>query len=246
MVLNMVSSKADIIARLKKDILPLQGFKTVLSNTDINEAIGIIRNAFPNNRFPLGAMHEFISENTENAAVTASFTATILSSLMANGGVALWIGTCDSIFPPALKSFGITPDKIIFIHLQKEKEILWVIEEALKCESLSAVIAQINNVSFTASRRLQLAVEQSGVTGFILRQNPHNINTIACIARWRITSLSSIADDMPGVGFPCWNVELLKVRNGKPSSWQIECVAGRLRHVNRVASIPELIKKKTG
>jgi protein ImuA len=27
---------------------------------------------------------------------------------------------------------------------------------------------------------------------------------------------------MPGLGFARWNVELLKVRNGKPGSWQIE------------------------
>jgi len=40
-------------------------------------------------------------------------------------------------------------------------------EEALKCESLSAVIAETPEISFTVSRRLQLAVEQNRVTSFI-------------------------------------------------------------------------------
>jgi protein ImuA len=39
-------------------------------------------------------------------------------------------------FSPALKSFGVEPDKIIFITVTKEKDMLWVMEEALKCEGL--------------------------------------------------------------------------------------------------------------
>ena len=45
-----------------------------------------------------------------------------------------------TIFPPALKSFGIAPDKIIFIDLKKEKEILWAMEEALKCDGLQQLL----------------------------------------------------------------------------------------------------------
>jgi protein ImuA len=34
---------------------------------------------------------------------------------------------------------------------------------------------------------------------------------------------------MPGVGFPRWTVELLKVRNGNPGTWQMEWAAGSFR-----------------
>jgi len=33
------------------------------------------------------------------------------------------------------------------------------------------------------------------------------------------------------VGFPRWNVELLKVRNGNPGAWKIEWSAGSFRPV---------------
>jgi protein ImuA len=36
-------------------------------------------------------------------------------------------------------------------------------------EGLAAVVAEIQELSFMTSRRLQLATEQSGVTGFMLR-----------------------------------------------------------------------------
>lgn len=242
----MTASKAHIIAQLQRDLLPLQGFKTTLKNAALDDKIGLLKNAFPGNTFPVGAMHEFITESYEDAAVTSGFIAAILASLMQRGGAAIWIAPVQKIFPPALKSFGITPDKLIFIELKKEKEMLWAMEEALKCEGLSAVIGEIPGLSFTASRRLQLAVEESHVTGFIIRTNPRNINTTACITRWKITSLpSELPEAMPGVGFPRWNVALLKVRNGKPGNWPIEFAAGRFRYVYKLAAIPQL-QKKTG
>ena len=242
----MTGTKADIIAQLQKDILPLQGFRPILNDRAIDAGLGLIKNAFPNSSFPVGAVHEFISAGSEDAATTAGFVSGILASLMRKGGACIWISAHRTIFPPALRSFGIAPDKIIFIDLKKEKEILWAVEEALKCEGLSAVVGEIKELSFTASRRLQLAVEQSKVTGFVLRNDPRSINTTACVTRWKITSLpGEVAEGMPGVGFPQWNVNLLKVRNGKPGTWQIGYAAGRFRHSSQLTPILHQ-QKKTG
>jgi len=43
--------------------------------------------------------------------------------------------------------------------------------------------------------------------------------------------------DLPGIGFPRWNVELLKVRNGKPGSWQMEWKSTGFRLVQQPAII---------
>ena len=242
----MPGTKADIIAQLQKDILPLQGFRPILNNSALDTGLGLIRTAFPNSSFPLGAVHEFISSGSEDTAATTGFVSGILASLMRKNGACIWIASQRTIFPPALRSFGIAPDKIIFIDLKKEKEILWAMEEALKCEGLSAVVGEIKELSFTASRRLQLAVEQSKVTGFVLRNDPRSINTTACVTRWKITSLpGELADGIPGVGFPHWNVDLLKVRNGKPGTWQITYAAGRFRHSLKITAIHHP-QKKTG
>jgi protein ImuA len=73
------------------------------------------------------------------------------------------------------------------------------------------------------SRRLQLAIEQSQVTGFILRKDVKALNTTACTARWTVKPVrSKLRPGMPGVGHPRWQVELLKVKNGQPGSWTLE------------------------
>jgi protein ImuA len=170
-----------------------------------------------------------------------------LATILPSSATAVWIGRSPIIFPPALKSFGLEPDRMIFISIQKEKDLLWAMDEALKCGGLSAVIGEIRDLSFTASRRFQLAVEQSNVTGFVMRTAPKQLNTTASVSRWKISSLPSQAvDDLPGVGFPRWKVDLEKVRNGKPGSWQMEWANGKFRQLPASDTIIHELKKKTG
>ncbi len=218
-----VRLKKEIVSRLRKNILLLEGFKPPAAGKKNITGLAIIENAFPNGIFPAGAIHEFLNNEPEHLAASGGFIAGLLNSLMDRGGVCLWVSASRTLFPPALSSFGLEPHRVIFIDLERKKEILWATEEALKYEGLAAVVAELDEISFAESRRLQLAVEKSRVTGFIIRKNCRKINTTACTTRWRITHLpSKLEEGMPGVGHPRWNVELLKVRNGNPGSWQVE------------------------
>jgi protein ImuA len=215
-------AKADMISRLRGEILQRQGLQKTPGRTDLDIGLGSVCKAFPDHVFPLAAVHEFICASNEGKAASVGFISGLLGRLMKRSGCCLWVAPSHSIFPPALLTFGIDPSRIIFTTFAREKEQLWVMEEALKCDSLSAIVGDIRNLDFTASRRLQLAVEQSKVTGFLIRHT-NNVNTTACVSRWRVSSLSSnLPEGMPGIGFPRWKVELLKIRNGKPGSWTLE------------------------
>jgi protein ImuA len=243
----MVNSKADIIARLTREILPLQGYKPQQPAAMPVSGLDFIQQAFPQQSFPLAAIHEFHCPTKEDEAPTGGFIAALLATILPSSATAVWIGQSPIIFPPALKSFGLEPDRMIFISIQNQKDLLWAMEEALKCGGLSAVIGEIRDLSFTASRRFQLAVEQSNVTGFVLRTAPKQLNTTASVSRWKISSMPSHAvDDLPGVGFPRWQVDLEKVRNGKPGSWQLEWANGKFRQLRTNDTIIQEFKKKTG
>ena len=227
----MPALKADIITQLKKDILALQGYRPLLHQHSQIE-LGTINHSFPNSVFPLGVNHEFICNNNESVTASSGFIAGILSSLLKKGGAVVWISSSQIIFPPALVSFGIDPSQLIFIHLRNQKEINWTIEEVLKCEGLAAVVGELSFVDLTISRRLQLAAEQSRVTGFLLRHRPKHINTTAFTCRWQIQSIQSeTTDGLPGVGYSRLKVELLKVRSGKPGKWELEWNNGQFNEV---------------
>src|SRR6201996_8024435 len=216
----MPAVNADIIRQLQREILPLQGFKPPTAGKAIDFHLGPIEAAFPNQRFPTGAVHEFISRTPQQMAATNGFLGGLLGPLLKNGGVCVWIAGSCANFPPGFSLFGVSPDRVLFVELAKEKDRCWAMEEALKCEDLAAVVGEISEISFTDSRRLQLAVEQSRVTGFLLRHAPRNPGAVASVARWEIAPLASEPEEgLPGIGFPRWQTTLTKVRNGKPGSW---------------------------
>lgn len=214
--------QSEIVETLRTDILRLEGFRPS-NSAPVDLGLGPLRNAFPNSTFPLGCVHEFLSSKSEDAAATKGFISGLLGALMGTSGTSLWISNTRNIFPPALKSFGIPPERFIFIDLHKESDVTWAMDEALKCRALTAVVGEMSELSFTASRRFQLAVEQSQVTGFLLRNSTKNVKTTACVSRWKITSLpSDPIEDLPGIGFPKWRVELLRIRNGRTGVWDIQ------------------------
>jgi protein ImuA len=224
----MTDEKKELISRFKKDILLWEGFRPPQAGATDIFGLGPIEDAFPNGVFPKGVIHEFLNAAPEHAAASGGFIGGLLALLMQDGAVCLWISMSRKLFPPSMSNFGVEPDQIIFVDLSRERDVLWVTEEALKCAGFSAVVAEIDTLNFTESRRLQLAVEQSRVTGFILRANPKKAGTTVCAARWKITPIPSETEDgLPGVGFPRWQVELLKVRNGNPGVFRLEWSADR-------------------
>ena len=242
----MQEAKKDIIDKLRKDILLLEGFKSPETTNAGKFGLGLIEAAFPNGIFPIGTIHEMICLTPEQAAATGGFMSGLLASLMQNDGACLWIGTSRNLFPASLMAFNVEPDRVIFIDLNREKDVLWAIEEALKCEGLAAVVGEIREINFAQSRRLQLAVENSKVTGFLLRNDPKKLGTTTCVARWQITPLpSEPEDELPGVGFPRWQVDLLRVRNGNPGSWKVEWVDGSFVPIEEEV-INELSERRAG
>lgn len=229
---------------LKKEILLLEGLKDSLQTEEAS--LGRMNEAFPNRVFPFSALHEFFCFSPEEAASSSAFITGLLSSRLSKGGTIAWIGSSLKLFPPALKWFGIQPHQVMFLRVKKESEAPWAIHEALKCSSLSAVVGELPEMDLTASRRFQLAIESAGVGCFILRRNPKNLLT-AAVSRWHIRPLHTQVEDVfPGLGHPRWQVNLLKVRNGKAGTWDVEWVNGGFRHASRLAVLPKAVQKQTG
>jgi protein ImuA len=242
-----MSVQKDIIYQLQQEIYQLQGTRPPAPG-QAKLYLGPINKAFPNQQFPTGAIHEFIAPNIADGAATAGFTTALISGLMRAGGVCIWVSMGRKIYPPGLKIFGVAPDKVIFMDMRTEKEVLWVMEEALKCEGLGAVVGEMRELDMTVSRRYQLAVEQSRVTGFVIRQQPRLLYPNVAVARWHVTHLPGIIEaETPGLGFPRWNIQLSRIRNGHPGSWEVGWQAGRFHFGAAEMNIRQkMLHKQTG
>lgn len=236
----MVAKKL-LIEQLQREVLQMQGYRRPQQDNLFRTGLGPIEASFPDKRFPAGVVHDFASGSQEDATATIGFVAGLMTALMRKDGRCLWISNRRTLFPAALERYHIPADRIIFIDLSRPKEVLWTIEEALKCNVLSTVVGELRDLGFTESRRLQLAVEQSHVTGFILRMNNRSNNPVACAASWKIKPLASISEEgMPGLGYPRWLVQLTKVRNGKPGEWELSWRDGAFAHSARSESLVDM------
>lgn len=210
--------------QLRNEIQRLEGYRNGL--TQGRQMItGAMQSCFPNGVFPSACVHEFIGSAI--SASTTGFVASLIGSMISPKAMVIWISNNRTVFPPGLATLGFDPSNFLFVDVKHEKDNQWCMEEALKCSAVTAVVSEMKDLTFLNSRRLQLAVEKSGVTGFVIRTNEKTSPT-ACVSRWRITSaVSEVYDGLPGIGFPRWRVELLRMKNGRPGNWHVEWSKGK-------------------
>lgn len=210
-----------LIKNLQQEVRALEGKSQGHLSSDASfPELTFLKHHFPEQQVPTGVIHEFISRQPADAAATIAFMSLMLSRLLADKTYCAWVTMEADIFPHGLLSYGIRPDKIIFIQVKTQQEAFWALEEAVKCASLAAVIGDVSNYTFHQSRRLQLAIEESKVTSLIHVHNPRLLQPTTSAARWQIRAVPShTTDELPGVGFARWQLQLQRVKNGKPGSW---------------------------
>jgi protein ImuA len=134
------------------------------------------------------------------------------------------------IHPP-----GLPARELIHVETRDARDALWAMEEGLRCAALSCVIGEIwgdpRALDFTATRRLAVAAERSGVAAFLIRLGGH-ANLSGARMRWRIASAPSLANDLDpkAPGPPAWDAELFRARGSPPGRWTI-CHESGLFHL---------------
>ena len=195
----------------------------------------VIDRRLPRQGLVRGALHEVAggSLGAEHGAAAALFAAGVLARL---DGPILWCLTRRDLFAPGIAAAGLHPDRVIYVEAGDEKHILLCMEEGLRHAGLAGVVGEVSRLGMTASRRLQLAAEASGVTAFVLRRWRNAAaasdfgQPTAATTRWRVTALPATPLPVAGVGRPRWLVELIRSRAGECAECEVEaCDAqGRL------------------
>lgn len=224
--------KAEIWASLRQEIQKFEGFSPKADRC-VKLGIDEIDAKFPETGFHLGGLHEVLSENEPERAACYGFTS-ILAGLIAGQAGVVWIASKHCIFAHALAKFGIDPAQIVFVEAKDDRQALAAMEDALRCEGLAAVIGEIPDADLTATRKLQLASKQTGATGLLLRHQSRYSGNSSYFSRWSVKPVQSyLPDQMPGVGFPRWDISLLKVRGNTPGNWQVEWQSNQLRLIQQ-------------
>jgi protein ImuA len=193
--------------------------------------VAALDDSWPDGGLPLGTLHEAAGESNSPGAFAAAsaFLASIAGRLKKT---VLWCARGAYLYPPGLAHLGLDPAQLIIARPRKDTETLAAMEEGLRCGALGAVIGEIERLDLTASRRLALACEKSGVTALVLRKpaerRPQAAHTntahdaIAAASRWRVRPVPSSPHSIPQEGRARWQLELLRSRYGTTGRWIVE------------------------
>ena len=125
------------------------------------------------------------------------------------------------IYPPGLGGI-----ELIHVEARDARTALWAMEEGVRCRGLSGVIGELWGdpaaLDFTATRRLAVASERSGVPCWLIRL-AGTATLSGARMRWRIASIPSVANplDPRAPGAPAWDAELFRARGRQSGRWSI-------------------------
>ncbi len=126
------------------------------------------------------------------------------------------------LFPLSLSLLGFDLKQVILIRPKSEKEALWACEEALRSESIGLVWANIQRLTSTSFRRLQLAAEAAAGIGFLVRSDKTMDQPSWAEARLLVRPSPSRQ------GSPCAQVEVASSYR-KPSMSQANIMINRVK-----------------
>jgi protein ImuA len=125
-------------------------------------------------------------------------------------------------YGPGLDDVGLAPERLITVAVARERDMLWAMEEALRCRAIAAVIGETRSrrIDPVATRRLSLAAAGSGALALLLRAAPGEEHSAAA-TRW-IVGAAPGASSLHGLGPSRVHVRLVRNRRGHLGSWMLE------------------------
>jgi protein ImuA len=173
-----------------------------------------------------GALHEIAAPGEAHLAAVTGF-ALGLAALSAPSPRLVLIAEdmalaeSGALHGAGLDAFGLAPERLVTVAVTHRRDLLWAMEEALRCRTVNAVIGEIRcgGIDSVAARRLSYAAAESGALALLLRASPSNDASTAA-TRWIVGTARSVGTHGPGE--PRIAAQLIRNRRGPVGSWILE------------------------
>jgi hypothetical protein len=86
------------------------------------------------------------------------------------GGALVVLDAQRGFYPPAAALWGVDLARVLVIQVSSLREQVWALDQCLRCPAVAAVWASLEHLDPRDFRRLQLAVEQGGGVGLLVRK----------------------------------------------------------------------------
>lgn len=120
----------------------------------------------PDGGYSRGTLIQWISGGGQGAEY---LSLRVAQQACQSGGGLVIADPCKQFFPPAAAAMGIDLNHLIVLQTTNEKDLLWGIDQALRCPAVGAVWGWLDGIEERQFRRFQLSAESSGAIGLFLQ-----------------------------------------------------------------------------
>jgi protein ImuA len=177
-------------------------------------------------------VHEVYAAEMDDATAAAGFALALATCLTGTEHRVLWLRTQRTAQQGGVAQangwaeLGGTPGLGLVGVVCDTMTLLRAAVDALRCTALGAVVVEnrgaMRELDLTASRRLTLAAEKSGVPLLLLRSDAAPVPS-AAQTRWQVAAAPSHALPGNAPGWPTFDVTLLRQRSGPCGlDWRLE------------------------
>ena len=178
----------------------------------------------------LGRLHELFAAEAGDASAATGFAA-MLASFAACEGPVVWLREAEAVAAgrlhgPGLVELGLDPARLVLGVPRAPLDLLRAAADVLRCAPVGVAVIELwrqpRPLDLTASRRLAVAAETSGVTALLLRIDAASAPS-AAQTRWRVAASPSAALEADAPGLPALDLELMRQRGGPEGArWRVE------------------------
>jgi protein ImuA len=163
------------VEALRQQIARLEGTAPRGGSNTISSGSPALDRALPGGGFRSGTLVEWLAAGDGAGEATLALQ-TAAQASRDDGGVVILDGTGE-FYPPAAVRLGIEPRSMIVIHVEgkhiaDKADYAWALDQSLRCAAVAAVVAwpeRWGKLDGRTFRRLQLAVEEGGGLGLLIR-----------------------------------------------------------------------------
>ena len=111
------------------------------------------------------------------------------------GGAMVVVDRAKEFYPPAVVRMGIELDQLIVVCASHRADNAWALDQSLRCPAVAVVLAWPEQLDGHTFRRLQLAAEQGGGVGLLMRPERARHEPSWAEVRLLVEPLSSAASE---------------------------------------------------
>jgi hypothetical protein len=198
----------ELVDSLRQEIALLEGARRPTSQTPVSSAYGPLDKLLPGRGFRRGTLVEWLAFEAGSGAESLALAAA--REACREGGALVVFDLAREFYPPAAVGLGIDPASLIIVQAASQSDNLWALDQALRCPGVAGALAWPKKLDGRTFRRLQLAAEQGGGLGLLVRPQGARHEPSWAEVRLAVEPLPAVAPHAPRR----LKVELLHSRGG--------------------------------